>query len=94
MSTITGNGLTKVDNINEQVKHTLARDSSGNIYAAYTVWNGTGGYLELWFKKSTDEGVTWDNGTLISDVSIVGDVQIAIDSDDNLHFVWTFAEGT
>jgi hypothetical protein len=65
----------------------ISVDSSDNIHV---VWNDdTSGNNEIYFKKSTDGGVTWIGSkrlTWNSGLSI--DAAIAVDSSNNVHVVW------
>jgi hypothetical protein len=66
---------------------TIAVDSSDNLHL---VWrDDTGGNNEIYYKKSTDGGVTWTTSQRLTWTSgISWDPAIAISPSGNLHVVW------
>ena len=64
----------------------IAIDSSGNIHV---VWeDDTHGNYEIYYKRSTDGGSTWNTQRLTWNYGNSVDPAIAIDSSGNIHVVW------
>ena len=67
-------------------------DAIGNIYLLWE--DNRGGGFDLYFKKSTDYGVTWSNYTQVTNNSAMGDAllsglsDIKVDILGNIHIVW------
>jgi hypothetical protein len=70
-----------------ETQHTIARNCKGELYACYYRSDRSGGWVM--FKKSTDNGVTWLNEVTIDNDDVPIDIRMAIDSNNDLHFVWT-----
>jgi BNR repeat-containing family member len=65
----------------------IAVDSSDNLHVVW--WDYTPGNCEIFYKRSSDVGVTWTPSRRLTWTS--GDSRspaIAVDSQDNLHVVW------
>ncbi len=66
----------------------VVSDSQGNIYVAYV--SGEGDFNQVFVAESKDDGRTWKDIARVSLSSSEGSrVAMAIDSEDNLHVVWT-----
>jgi hypothetical protein len=65
----------------------IAVDSSDNIHL---VWlDDTPGNLEIFYKKSTDGGITWGGAKRLTwNAGTSLSPAIAVDSSDNIHLVW------
>ena len=65
----------------------MAADSSGNVYIFWH--DDTPGNFEIFFKKSTDNGVTWGgNNRLTWNKGNSWYAAVAIDSSNNLHLTY------
>ena len=75
-------------NSGESVNPALAVDSADN---PHLVWSDdTDGNYEIFYKKSKDRGVTWSSRKKLTRTSTYsGYPDIAVDSLDNLHVVWS-----
>ena len=65
----------------------MARDLSNNLYIVWT--DNTSGNTEVYFKKSTDNGVTWIMHKRLTYTPVPsGPVTIGVDSSNIIHIIW------
>jgi len=65
----------------------IAVNSSDNIHVIWT--DSAPGYLDIYFRKSTDGGITWSWAKNLTANSGDSDSpEIALDSSNNIHVVW------
>jgi hypothetical protein len=80
-------GLQLTSNTGYSLYPSIATDSNNDIHI---VWrDGTPGYEEIFYLKSTDGGTTWTSKRLTWAKTTLYDPDIAIDSNDNLYLVWS-----
>ncbi|MBA7635142.1 hypothetical protein ES703_42743 [subsurface metagenome] len=65
----------------------VARKSDGTLCCVYIY--RTGGVNRIWLATSTDEGRTWSTEAITTILSDQAYPTIAIDSNDNIHVVWS-----
>ena len=70
----------------------IATDSSDNIHVTWYDYNP--GNPEIFYKKSTDGGITWTTKRLTTNSTQSVAPDITIDSNDNIHLVWYNEETT
>ncbi|MEO7995250.1 MAG: sialidase family protein, partial [bacterium] len=84
-----GSSLEVVSSIQDAGQPDIAADSAGNLYVAY-IRGSTSDRIDM--TSSADDGVNWAPSTMVSEGGTAGYHQyspdIAVDSLDNLHFVW------
>jgi hypothetical protein len=61
-------------------------DSSNHIYVAYN--DSTSGYGEIYYKRSTNGGVSWTTKRLTWNIGPSTDPAIDTDSSNNIHLLW------
>jgi len=64
----------------------IAADSSGNIHVVW--YDYTPGNAEIYYKKSTDGGISWTTKRLTYNSGYSAIPAIATDSSGNIHVVW------
>jgi hypothetical protein len=73
-------------NLNHSYSPAIAVDSSNNLHV---VWYGeTSGNREIHYKKSTDEGITWNAKRLTYNSGDSERPAIALDSNSHIHVAW------
>jgi hypothetical protein len=78
-------------------RHPLERFASpyeGNVYAAWSIFQGVGGNNSIQFVRSTDHGRTFSNPMKISE-GVLGNqfADIAVTSDGTIYITWRQFEG-
>ncbi|MCD6595924.1 hypothetical protein J7L68_09675 [bacterium] len=69
-------------------QRTIVRDSAGNLYIAYSGYDGAN--YQIYIAFSSDDGATWNPTWATITSNTYDDIQptLAIDSNDTLHIVW------
>jgi len=72
-------------------RHTIARDTYGGLHVVYA--KGTSYRSQIFYAKSIDNGVTWEN-TQLTNISDGDQLRpsIVVDSNNVIHVVWLFSE--
>lgn len=69
----------------------IAVDSSNNLHVVYSIYHmSEEGDGDIYYKKSTNGGVTWTTKRLSWTSGLLGNARLAVDSLDNLHLVWAY----
>ncbi len=92
---------TKIETITDLSYTIVADPNANNVYIVYTddrvgMDEGDGGQdnLDVWYKKSTDQGVTWGSAIDVSNYTgdslwrAYDDLSAVISPDGNLHIIW------
>ncbi len=89
-TTVARNTYSVVSGLNNQ--RTIVRDSRGNLYVAYSAYDGANYQIKIAF--SSDGGDTWDESwAVLTDFPFYSIMPtISIDSHDKLHIVWRGGE--
>lgn len=73
--------------LQQNVGRNITRDSNGVFHIVY--YESDGSYFQIYYEKSTDEGLTWTGRTALTSGSYDQvEPAICVDSNDNLHVVW------